>query len=121
MGEAILVVDDDAMNREVMEALLVAEGYTVLLANSGKRALETARGGQPDLIILDYKMDDMSGYEVCRQLKGDGQTQHIPVMMLTAFSSTQVRAQGLEAGADDFVTRPFEVAELITRIRTLLS
>lgn len=116
----ILVVDDDDMNRELMEAFLASENYTVALAHSGKVALQMASELHPDLVILDVRMPDMSGYEVCQQLKSEPQTQAIAVIIVTGFDGREDRERAAEVGADAFVSRPFGADELIERVRDLL-
>jgi len=116
----ILVADDeDAMVFMLREALQHAE-YEVLVAHNGQEAIDQLRKSPPDLVLLDVKMPKMSGYDVCRQIKSDTFLRHIPVMLLTAQAGTDSKVTGLEQGADDYLTKPFDVAELIARIRTLL-
>ena len=117
---SILVVDDDWMNREVLEAYLNTAGYQVITAHSGDRALELAYGCPPDLVLLDVRMPGMDGYEVCRRLKGDVRTQFTPVVMVTALESDEDKLPAVEAGADDFITKPFNSLLLLTRVRSLL-
>jgi len=105
--KTILIVDDDPMNREVMEAFLESAGYQVRLANNGKRGLDAAREYSPHLIILDVKMPDMDGYEVCAILKANDATKHIPVLIVTGFKSREYLDKSQEAGADGFISRPF--------------
>jgi len=118
--KTILVVDDDAMNREVMEAFLTSVDYAVLLANNGSRALKSAKNHLPDLIILDIKMPDMNGFEVCEALKKDPITQAIPVMIVTGFNSPEDFERGREVGASDFISRPFDGDDFIARVHKLL-
>ena len=118
--KVILVADDDAMNREIMEAFLSAENYEVALANNGTSALQKASAIQPDLIILDVKMPDMTGYEVCKQLRNDTNTRDIAIMMVTGFDAKEDREQALRAGANVFFPRPFEGEALITQVGKLL-
>lgn len=116
----ILVVDDHEDNVEVLRARLEARGYEVEGANNGKAALALARTFNPDLILLDVMMPDMDGLEVVRRLKGDRSLPFIPVIMQTALDSTERMVAGLEAGADDYVTKPINFAELEARVRSLL-
>ena len=118
--KVILVADDDAMNREIMEAFLSAENYEVALANNGISALQKASAIQPDLIILDVKMPDMTGYEVCKQLRNDTTTRDIAIMMVTGFDAKEDREKALRAGADIFFPRPFEGEALIMQVSQLL-
>jgi diguanylate cyclase (GGDEF)-like protein len=116
----ILVADDeDAMVLMLRDALRGAD-YEVVVAHNGEEAMAQLRKSPPDLVLLDVKMPKMSGYDVCRQIKSDVFLRHIPVMLLTAQSGVNNKVTGLEQGADDYVTKPFDLAELIARIRTLL-
>ena len=116
----ILVVDDDWMNREVMEAHLVTDGYQVMLAHSGEEALKLSGEHTPDLILLDVRMHGISGYDVCRQLRAQAQTRRIPVIMVTALDSDDVRQKGIEAGVDDFIIKPFSSLTMLTRVKSLV-
>jgi two-component system cell cycle response regulator len=120
MTARILAVDDIATNLRLLEAKLQAEYYEVLLASSGPEALNIAFTQLPDIILLDVMMPGMDGYEVCRALKADARTQHIPVVMVTALTDTVERVRGLEAGADDFLSKPVDNATLFARLRALL-
>lgn len=120
MSARILVVDDILANRRLMQAKLEAKYYSVQLAENGPQALEIARASDPEIILLDVMMPGMDGYEVCRQLKGSAETAHIPVVMLTALSETSDRVRGLDAGADDFLTKPVDDFALMSRLSALL-
>lgn len=120
MTARILAVDDVAVNLRLLEAKLQAEYYEVLLASSGPEALQVAFTQLPDVILLDVMMPGMDGYEVCRALKADARTQHIPVVMVTALTDSTERVRGLEAGADDFLSKPVDTATLFARLRALL-
>src|SRR5437764_5104963 len=116
----ILVADDeDSMVSMLREALHSFE-YDVMVAHNGEEAIEKLRKNPPDLVLLDVQMPKMSGYDVCNQIKSDVFLRHIPVMLLTAQSGTTSKVTGLEQGADDYLTKPFEMDELMARIRTLL-
>lgn len=116
----ILVADDeDSMVLLLREALQHAS-YEVMVAHNGQEAIDQLRKNPPDLVLLDVKMPKMSGYDVCRQIKSDVFMRHIPVMLLTAQAGTDSKVTGLEQGADDYLTKPFDMAELIARVRTLL-
>ena len=120
MSARILVVDDIAANLRLLEARLNAEYYEVGLAASGPEALARASDWMPDVILLDVMMPGMDGYEVCRRLKGNPATAHIPVVMITALVDPAERVRGLEAGADDFLSKPVDHPTLFARLRALL-
>ena len=119
MPARVIVVDDVPANLKILEAKLTAEYFEVLMAPNGKTALEIAAREQPDLILLDVMMPEMDGFEVCRRLKQDPATVLIPVVMVTALSDTQDRIKGLEAGADDFLTKPVNDLILLSRVKSL--
>jgi DNA-binding response OmpR family regulator len=116
----ILVVDDEEVLVETIAYNLEQEGYQVMRAFDGKRALELARQEQPDLIILDIMLPEIDGLEVCRQLRGETETSTIPIILLTAKGDEVDKVVGLEVGADDYVTKPFGRRELLARVRALL-
>jgi two-component system cell cycle response regulator len=120
MTGRILIVDDVATNRIVMKVKLAAACYAVEQAENGAAALRAAREGRPDLILLDVVMPDMSGLEVCRQLKADPATADIPIILITALADRESKMEGLEAGADDFLTKPVDEVTLLARVRSLL-
>ncbi|MEO0881708.1 MAG: PleD family two-component system response regulator [Pseudomonadota bacterium] len=119
MSARILVVDDILANRRLLQAKLEARYYDVLMASGGQEAIELARQHRPDVILMDVMMPGMDGYEATRQLKTDPLTSHIPVVMVTALSQQEHRLQGLEAGADDFIIKPFDDFGLLSRINAL--
>jgi CheY-like chemotaxis protein len=116
----ILIVDDDWMNREMMQSLLENAGYTIVSAFNGDQALKLARAHHPDLILLDVRMNDMSGYDVCARLKGDVQTCTIPILIITALESDDDRARAKAAGADDFITKTTDWTSILSRIARYL-
>jgi two-component system cell cycle response regulator len=120
MTARILVVDDIRTNIKVLEAKLTSEYYEVIAASSGPEALEAAVSHKPDLILLDVMMPGMDGFEVCRRLKANPDTAHIPVIMVTALGDPEDRVQGLSAGADDFLTKPVDDIAMFARVRSLL-
>ncbi len=115
----ILIVDDDRGGREALEALLLTQGYTLILASSGQDALRKLSEKQVDLVLLDVMMPGMDGYEVCRRIRNDPALADIPVMMLTALNDYRSRLAGFEVGADDYITKPYDSSELFARVRTI--
>jgi two-component system cell cycle response regulator len=119
MTARVLVVDDVPANVRLLEARLSAEYFDVITATSGQDALAVCERAECDLVLLDVMMPDMDGFEVCRRLKSNPATQHIPVVMVTALDQPSDRVRGLEAGADDFLTKPIPEMALIPRVRSL--
>lgn len=120
MSARILIVDDLAPNLHLLEVKLSAQYYDVVTAMSGKQALELAENEKFDLILLDAMMPVLNGFEVCKRLKSNPSTWHIPVVMVTALEETRDRIRGLEAGADDFITKPIDDFNLLARVKSLL-
>jgi len=116
----ILVVDDTPHNVKLLADLLTVKGYVVVTASSGAQALEKVEKEQPDLVLLDVVMPEMSGYEVCRKIRGSRATATLPVVMVTALDPAQERVKGIEAGADDFLSKPISQHELLARVKSLL-
>ena len=117
-GERILIVEDERAVARGLEYGLAKEGFVVLCAETGRRALELARSRDPHLILLDIRLPDVSGFDVCRQLRAERMRQ--PILMLTACDEELDKVLGLELGADDYVVKPYSLRELISRIRALL-
>lgn len=120
MSARILIVDDLAPNLHLLEAKLEREYYDVLKASSGEQALKIAATEKIDLVLLDAMMPGMNGFEVCEHLKSDPKTWHVPVVMVTALEETKDRVRGLEAGADDFITKPIDDFNMKARVKSLL-
>jgi DNA-binding response OmpR family regulator len=119
-GGTVLVVDDDPVIQKLLQVNFELEGYKVLTASDGVEGLERARAELPDAIILDIMMPRMNGLEVARALKASDDTRDIPVLLLSAKAQASDVAQGMEIGADDYVTKPFDPAELLERVGDLL-
>lgn len=117
-GERILVVEDERAVARALEYGLASEGFAVLRAETGREALDLARRQDPHLILLDIRLPDISGFDVCRQLRAEG--RRMPILMLTARDEEVDKVLGLELGADDYVVKPFSFRELVSRIRALL-
>src|SRR5437899_4711806 len=119
MTARVLVVDDIPANVKLLEARLSAEYFDVLTAVNGADALAICERAECDVVLLDVMMPDMDGFEVCRRLKSGLTTHHIPVVMVTALDQPSDRVRGLDAGADDFLTKPVSDIALIARVRSL--
>src|SRR5215469_5482491 len=120
MTARVLVVDDIIANLKLLEARLTAEYFDVVIAMSGAEALSICERGQCDIVLLDVMMPEMDGFEVCRRLKANPATHHVPVIMVTALDQPADRVRGLEAGADDFLTKPVSDIALVARVRSLV-
>ena len=117
MAISVLIVEDDPNIRELLQLYLEKDGYAVTLAADGGQGMEKFRAIKPDLVLLDVMMPVMDGWAVCKAIRAEGNT---PVIMLTAKGETDDKVQGLKAGADDYVTKPFEMKELLARIEAVL-
>ncbi|ACL67468.1 two component transcriptional regulator, winged helix family [Anaeromyxobacter dehalogenans 2CP-1] len=117
---SVLLVDDERDLLSLLDFNLRASGFETLLATTGEQALSHLRRRVPDLVLLDVMLPDVSGTEVCRQIKSDPRTRHVPVVMLTAKGDEVDRVVGFELGADDYVTKPFSVRELVLRLKAVL-
>ncbi len=120
MAEKILVVDDTPVNVKLLADLLTVKGYAVVTAASGAEALAAVEKDQPDLVLLDVMMPGMSGYDVCRKIRANVATAMLPVVMVTALDPVQERVKGIDAGADDFLSKPINQPELLARVKSLL-
>jgi len=116
----ILVVDDIPANIQLLQNHLSSAGYRTLTASNGEEALSCAEKGNPDLVLLDVMMPVMDGFETCRTLKSNRNTHYIPIIMVTALNEMKDKIKGIEAGADDFITKPFNKLELLARVKSLL-
>ena len=120
MPNKILIVDDEPFNLDLLEQELTDQGYVIERANDGAEALQRVPSFLPDLILLDYMMPKMNGIEVVKQLKQDERYKGIPVILLTAKASQEDKVKGLDAGADDYVVKPFDSFELLARVRSMM-
>jgi DNA-binding response OmpR family regulator len=116
----ILVVDDEIYIVHILDFSLGMEGYEVLTALDGEQALERLKSDKPDLVVLDIMMPKLDGYEVCRAIKSDPDTRHIPVILLSAKGRNVDQKMGFDVGADDYITKPFSPRKLVERINSLL-
>ena len=116
----ILCVDDEQVNLKVLNAVLSPRGYQVITTPNPGEVQEIIRENPVDLLLLDVMMPEIDGYSLCRQIKENPQTRHIPVVMITVLSSKEDRIRSIEAGADDFITKPFDQELVLARVRMLL-
>lgn len=119
MGKIIFADDDEAMRRMVSD-MLASAGHTVRTVSDGPTAIAGIRADPPDLVLLDYRMGAMNGFEVCQRIKEDPQFEHLPVLILTAESGVEDRIKGFAAGANDYLPKPFDARELLARVEALL-
>jgi DNA-binding response OmpR family regulator len=120
MMAKILVVDDDIHATTLFDTLLTAKGYDAVIVNDSATAFDVAKSTNPDLIILDLMMPEPNGYEVCKTLRSDPKFSKIPIVIFTAMGDNESKESALNAGADEFLTKPFRVEDLMNRIRTLM-
>ncbi|HNB50817.1 MAG TPA: response regulator, partial [Anaerolineales bacterium] len=119
MSAKILIVDDEPSARLTLENLLFAEGYTLQFAKNGTEGLAQAHAWHPDVILSDVMMPDMDGFELCRRVRADEQLAQVPFILITALNDRHAKINGLQAGADDFLSKPIDTIELRARLRTL--
>ncbi len=119
-AQRILIVDDNETNRDILEARLTAHGYEVLHAGDGEEALAAAKAHRPDLILLDVMMPKLDGFEVCRRLKSDPAMSFVPIILVTAKAESKDVVDGLDAGADEYLTKPIDQKALVARVKALL-
>ncbi len=112
----ILIVDDEIPNLQLLTELLEKEGYQVRPAEKAQTALDSALAKPPGLILLDVRMPEMDGFELCRRLKQDKRTQHVPIIFVSALQDIEARIQGFEAGGVDFISKPFQEQEILARV-----
>ncbi len=120
MPQIVMIVDDDQMNRELLETVVKRAGYSVTHANSGAQALRMVAAQPPDLILLDVRLGEMSGYDVCSRIKSDPETRSIPIIILTAADNEQDRQDAMRAGADDFFPKMRGWQPLLAQVTTIL-
>ena len=116
----ILCIDDEPEILKFLEAVLVPKGYEVIKAENGEEALEKLKEERVDLVISDVRMPKMDGFELCRRIKGDERYRDIPVIIITGLTETKDRIKGIEAGAEDFISKPIDQAEVLARVKMLL-
>jgi len=117
----ILIVDDVADNLRVLSSMLSGQGYQIRCAKSGTMALMGAKAAPPDLILLDIRIPDIDGYEICHQLKSDPKTAHIPIIFLSALNEVIDRSRALDAGGVDYITKPFQMEDVLLRVKNQMT
>jgi CheY-like chemotaxis protein len=113
----ILVVDDEPIGRQLLEAILIPEGYQIFFGSDGEEALQIATREQPDIILLDVMMPKKDGFQTCREIRSNNKTAHIPVFLITALDDRDSRIRGIDAGADDYISKPFDRVEILGKIK----
>jgi len=116
----VLIVDDERANLELMEAMVTQEGYQAILTMDGEKALQMVQESRPDIIMMDVVMPKMNGIEACRKIKTNPMSYAIPVIIVTALNATEEKIKAIQAGADDFISKPFDRQELSARLKSLL-
>ena len=116
----ILVVDDEFVGRQLLQALLIVEGYEPIVAESGQEALELANYLQPDLVLLDIMMPNLNGFEVTKQLRSNNKFRNIPIVLITALDDRDSKVKGKEAGADEYISKPFGRSEVLDVLNRFL-
>lgn len=120
MTGTVLIVDDESAGRDTLESILDGEGYVLLMATNGAEAIEMARANQPDIILMDVMMPGMTGFDACRYIRSESDLAEIPIILLTALDDRKSLLTGLDAGADDFITKPFDRYELRARLAGIM-
>jgi len=120
LKERILVIDDDASILKLVSEVLTEEGFSVITANCGEEGIKKVHQSKPNLVILDLRLPDMDGFQICQTLKKDKSVSSIPIIMLTVKSTKSSTVAGLEMGADDYIVKPFNQEELVARVKTVL-
>ncbi len=120
MTGTVLIVDDESAGRDTLESILDGEGYVLLMATNGAEAIEMARTNQPDIILMDVMMPGMTGFDACRYIRSESDLAEIPIILLTALDDRKSLLTGLDAGADDFITKPFDRYELRARLAGIM-
>ena len=120
LKKRILVIDDDASILKLVSNVLIEEGFSVITANCGEEGIKKVHRSKPNLVILDLRLPDMDGFQICQTLKNDKIVSNIPIIMLTVKSTKSSTVAGLEMGADDYIVKPFNQEELVARVKTVL-
>lgn len=116
----ILIVDDEPFGRQLLEAILIEENYELLFAENGQKAIKQVTELLPDIILLDIMMPEINGYELCQMIRSNASTSKIPIILITALDDRDSKKKGLEAGANDYISKPYERSEVLFKIKNLL-